>query len=179
METRLILPNNILELFLELRWYLIKVGVSEPDLPQQILIGHLPLSCCHQFGQDHPLRFWVICCGILTRLILSTCSRCTTLKVIFEISPLAYHTYSKSVCVILYSRIGGISISQTQFLSDIHSTIQIKFSGSTDSLKRLSFRIFRKYSQFIMESIHRQVVNYSGYAKVPSSIQRTAIQQFH
>ena len=28
-----------------------------------------------------------------------------------------------------------------------------------------------------MESIHRRVVNCNSYAKVPSSIQRTAIQQ--
>ena len=59
----------------------------------------------------------------------------------------------------------------------IFPTNQIKFFDLAGSSKRLSLVIFRRWLQFIMESIHRQVVNCNRYAKVASPIQRTAFQQ--
>ena len=65
---------------------------------------------CHQFGRSSPSR-WALCCGILTRLFLSTCSRSATIKSSFpNFSSPRTRRIRGVFRVILCSRIGGISI---------------------------------------------------------------------
>ena len=97
VETRLILQEDLLELLLELGWYLVKVGVLRTWSP--------PINCklsicgfwnCQQFWSRSPPSRWALRCGILTRLFFSTCSRSATIRVPFQTSLPAYQTYSRS-----------------------------------------------------------------------------------
>ena len=93
----LILQESLLELLLELGWYLVKVGVLRTWTPP--LNFDCPSSVfgnCHQFGRDHVLRveLYVAEFGCVHHVqLLKLCYQ----RIPFQLSLPAYQTYSKSV----------------------------------------------------------------------------------
>ena len=54
METRLILQEGLLELLLELGWYLVKVGCSQNLISSnKFSLSICGFWNCHQVGRDH------------------------------------------------------------------------------------------------------------------------------
>ena len=97
-KTRLILQEGLLELLLELGWYLVKVGVLRtwsPPINFNCPSAVFDVKCPPIWARSTPSR-WALRCGSLTRLFLSTCSRSATKRVPFQTSLPAYQTYSRS-----------------------------------------------------------------------------------
>ena len=121
VETRLIL-QGIIELLLELGWYLIKFGVLRTwSPPLNFNCPSAVLGNCPQLGWDHLSR-WALRCGILTRLffihLLKVCNHKSSFPTF--LSPRTRRIRGV-IRVILCSRIGGISRGQKQKWSAHHS----------------------------------------------------------
>ena len=178
-KTRLILQEGLLELLLELGWYLVKVGVLRTWSPP--INFNCPSAVfdvkCPQFGRDQLLRVelyvvevWrVYFCppaqGLLPKEFLSKLLSPRTRRI------------RGVIRVTLCSRIGGISIGQKQKWSDNHSNEPNKILWLNWFVEAPFLKYFRRQLQFIMELILRRVVNCNSYATVPSSVQLTAFQQ--
>ena len=141
VETRLILQEGLLELLLELGWYLVKVGVLRTwSSPINFNCPSAVLGKCPQLGRDHLLRVELYVVEFWRVYFLSTCSRSATIRVPFQTSLPAYQTYSR--------RDLGNTVHPNRWIFNrsknrngviIIPTNQIKFFDSTDSLKRLRY----------------------------------------
>ena len=121
VETRLILQEGLLELLLELGWYLVKVGVLRTWSPPINFVHLRFLEIVPQFGRDRLLRvelcvveFWRVyfsspAQGLLPEEFLSKL-----------LSPRTRNIRGV-IRVLLCSRIGGILMGQKQKWSDNHS----------------------------------------------------------
>ena len=140
VETRLILQESLLDLLLELGWYLIKVEVLRTWSPPVIF------NCLCGFGELPPIwsrsppsrELFVV---ELWRVYFYPLLKVGYIKVPFQTSHSTYQTYSRSDSgnTVLpnwwnFNRNGVIIIP----------TNRIKSFDSTDSSKRLSFGFFRR-----------------------------------
>ena len=121
VETRMILQESLLELLLELGWYLVKVGVFKTCSPPIHFVHLRFLRIVSNLGEIISFAFSFTLWNS-DASIMSTCSKSATMRVPFQTSLPAYQTYSKSdsgntVLPIWWN----FNKSKKQKWSDIHS----------------------------------------------------------